>query len=290
MDWKELREISVRSKIQPKTPGQATYVEALKKYTITICSGPAGSGKTFLSALVALQYLQAGKIKKIILTRPLVTCGKGVGFLPGDLSEKVHPYMRPLLDILEEFLGRADLEKKIQAGVIEIVPLDLMRGLTLKESFIICDEAQNADYDQLHMFLTRFGLGAKVVVTGDTTQRDIQGNSLAEVMRALEPVREIAQIKLTHKDVVRHPLIKKNDKALLNGKVGVDLSMESWYKDICPSCKEILWWSNGDESDLTGFDVETIECWNCKTRWDIDGPDLVRSTSKFGDETYPTRV
>lgn len=198
-------------KISPKTLGQLHYVNALKNYDIVICSGPAGSGKTYLAVVHAVNELKNNRIKKIILTRPAVEAGESLGFLPGDLKEKVDPYLRPLYDALDECLGKENTLKLIEKGVIEIAPLAYMRGRTLEDAIIILDEGQNTTISQMKMFLTRLGFHSKMIITGDVTQIDLSNNRKSGLISALEILKDIKSIKccfLTSKDVSRHPLVK----------------------------------------------------------------------------------
>ncbi len=196
--------------IRPKTAGQKRYIEAIKEHDVVFAIGPAGTGKTYLAVAMALSYLQQGKVKRIVLTRPAVEAGEQLGFLPGDLFQKVNPYLRPLYDAIYDMIPAAELDKYIQAGRVEIAPLAFMRGRTLNNAFIILDEAQNTTHTQMKMFLTRLGFGSKAVVTGDITKIDLAGvtSGLVEVPRILAGVPGIAVIYLERADVVRHPLVK----------------------------------------------------------------------------------
>lgn len=196
--------------IRPKTAGQKRYIEAIKENDVVFAIGPAGTGKTYLAVAMALSYLQQGKVKRIILTRPAVEAGEQLGFLPGDLFQKVNPYLRPLYDAIYDMIPASELDKYIQAGRVEIAPLAFMRGRTLNNAFIILDEAQNTTHIQMKMFLTRLGFGSKAVVTGDITQIDLVGvtSGLVEVSRILLGIPGIAIVYLDRADVVRHPLVK----------------------------------------------------------------------------------
>lgn len=196
--------------IRPKTAGQKRYIEAIKENDIVFAIGPAGTGKTYLAVAMALNYLQQGKVKRIILTRPAVEAGEQLGFLPGDIFQKVNPYLRPLYDAIYDMIPASELEKYMQTGRVEIAPLAFMRGRTLNNAFIILDEAQNTTHTQMKMFLTRLGFGSKAVVTGDITQIDLVGvpSGLAEVPRILAGIPGIAIVYLDRADVVRHPLVK----------------------------------------------------------------------------------
>ena len=198
--------------IKCKTVGQKTYVDSIKKNTITLGIGPAGTGKTYLAVCLAVQALKSKQADKIILTRPAVEAGEKLGFLPGDLQTKVDPYLRPLYDALQEMLGLENYTKLLERGSIEIAPLAYMRGRTLSGAFVILDEAQNATREQMKMFLTRLGDGSKMVVTGDITQIDLpdgKSSGLGHAANVLKEVEDIGIIYLTDKDVVRNPLVMK---------------------------------------------------------------------------------
>ena len=207
--------IAVTSKgkqIKCKTVGQKTYVEAIKKSTVTFGVGPAGTGKTYLAVCMAVTAYKSKQVDKIILTRPAVEAGEKLGFLPGDLHEKVDPYLRPLYDALQELLGLETYAKLMERGDIEVAPLAYMRGRTLSNAFIILDEAQNTTREQMKMFLTRLGEGSKAVVTGDVTQMDLpdgKESGLIHATKILDGVEGIAVERLTAKDVVRHPLVMR---------------------------------------------------------------------------------
>lgn len=204
--------LSSRGKsIRPKTTGQKSYVEAIDKNTIVFGIGPAGTGKTYLAMAKAVQALQRKEVSRIILTRPAVEAGERLGFLPGTLSEKIDPYLRPLFDALHEMLDPDSVPKLIATGTIEVAPLAYMRGRTLNDSFIILDEAQNTTGEQMKMFLTRLGFNSKMVVTGDITQIDLPGGAsgLTIASKVLEKVDDVHFAKLTTKDVIRHPLVGK---------------------------------------------------------------------------------
>ncbi|MBN1150751.1 PhoH family protein [candidate division WOR-3 bacterium] len=202
-------------KIFPRSNGQKLYIGEIEKNELTICIGPAGTGKTFLAVAKAVEMMVENKIKKIILTRPAVEAGENLGYLPGDLIEKVQPYLRPLYDSLEMTLSKEKMKKYIDFGIIEVAPLAFMRGRTLNEAFIILDEAQNTTHPQLKMFLTRLGRSSKTVVCGDITQSDlITGKpGLVEIRKLLGNIDGIGIIQLTSKDVVRHRLVKEIIKA-----------------------------------------------------------------------------
>ena len=198
--------------IKAKTVGQKKYAEAIKKNTIVLGVGPAGTGKTFLAVAMAVKALKDKQVSRIILTRPAIEAGEKLGFLPGDLQSKIDPYLRPLYDALYEMLGMETYQRMVEKGIIEIAPLAYMRGRTLDDSFIILDEAQNATPEQMKMFLTRLGFNSKMVVTGDLTQTDLpsgQKSGLASVVKILDGIEDIAIHHLTDRDVVRHHLVQK---------------------------------------------------------------------------------
>jgi phosphate starvation-inducible PhoH-like protein len=202
----------VKAPVTPKTVTQKKYVDAIRAHDITFGIGPAGTGKTYLAVAQALAALRDGKFSRIILTRPAVEAGEALGFLPGDLYEKIMPYLRPLHDALHDMLPPDELQKNTERGVIEIAPLAYMRGRTLNNAFIILDEAQNSTTEQMLMFLTRLGHGSKAVITGDETQIDLPSNKhsgLLEAHRALKDVDGIAIVEFTRRDVVRHPLVQR---------------------------------------------------------------------------------
>ena len=205
-----------KKSVIPRSEQQKKYVRALKEKEIIISAGPAGTGKTFLAVAVALTMLLEKKIERIILSRPAVEAGERLGFLPGDMREKVDPYLRPLYDSLYDLLDYEKIQKKIEVGDIEIAPLAFMRGRTLKNSFAILDEAQNATDTQIKMFLTRIGENSKIVINGDPTQIDLPNKSLSGLNRSkklLGHLKEISIVDFDHKDVVRHPLVSKIVKA-----------------------------------------------------------------------------
>ena len=209
--------ISAKGKpIKPKTLGQKKYVDAIKKNTIVLGVGPAGTGKTYLAVALAVSAFRAKEVNRIILTRPAVEAGEKLGFLPGDLQSKVDPYLRPLYDALFDMLGPENFQKYQERGNIEVAPLAYMRGRTLDDSFIILDEAQNTTPEQMKMFLTRLGFGSKIVVTGDITQIDLpdgKRSGLVDVIRILKNVDDIETIRFSEKDVVRHKLVQDIIKA-----------------------------------------------------------------------------
>lgn len=198
--------------IYPKTLGQKSYYYALKNNDVVFGIGPAGTGKTYLAVIFAVAALKNNEVKKIILTRPAVEAGENLGFLPGDLKEKVDPYLRPLYDALYDMLGVEQTEKLMEKGVIEIAPLAYMRGRTLEDAYVILDEAQNTTDNQMKMFLTRLGFRSKMIVTGDISQIDLPRNTTSGLIRALdilEGVKGISFIHLSAMDVVRHPVVQR---------------------------------------------------------------------------------
>lgn len=197
--------------IKPKTVGQKKYCDLIRKNTITFGVGPAGTGKTYLAVALAVTAFKQKQVQRIILTRPAVEAGEKLGFLPGDLQNKVDPYLRPLYDALFEMLGQESFAKLQERGVIEVAPLAYMRGRTLDDSFIILDEAQNTTREQMKMFLTRLGFNSKMVITGDVTQIDLpeaKKSGLVEALKILKNVEDIGQNLFTEKDVVRHRLVQ----------------------------------------------------------------------------------
>ena len=209
--------ISAKGKpIKPKTLGQKNYIDKIKNNTIVIGVGPTGTGKTYLAVAMAVSAFRAKQVNRIILTRPAVEAGEKLGFLPGDLQQKVDPYLRPLYDALWDMLGAENFQKYQERGNIEVAPLAYMRGRTLDDSFIILDEAQNTTPEQMKMFLTRLGFGSKIVVTGDITQIDLpdgKKSGLVEVIKILKNVDDIETVKFSEKDVVRHKLVQDIIKA-----------------------------------------------------------------------------
>ncbi|HAA89204.1 MAG: Putative AAA+ type ATPase PhoH [Thermoanaerobacterales bacterium 50_218] len=198
--------------IRPQTAGQARYIEAIKKHDLVFAIGPAGTGKTFLAVVMAVRALRNREVSRIVLVRPAVEAGEKLGFLPGDIQEKVDPYLRPLYDGLYNVLGTETTVRYMEKGIIEVAPLAYMRGRTLDDSFVILDEAQNTTPEQMKMFLTRLGFGSKAVVTGDVTQVDLpkdQVSGLVEVQEVLRDVEGVSFQYLTGDDVIRHPLVQK---------------------------------------------------------------------------------
>ena len=205
----EDREQGYRRKIRPQSDGQRRLVEAIEHYHLTIALGPAGTGKTYLAVSAAVAALEAGEVGRIVLTRPAVEAGERLGYLPGDIGDKLAPYLRPLNDALNERLGGRRVKQLMTEGAIEIAPIAYMRGRTLNNAFIVIDEAQNCTYGQIKMMLTRLGWHSTMVVTGDPDQSDLLDglSGLAEIARRLDPIAEIAVVRLGDGDIVRHPLV-----------------------------------------------------------------------------------
>ncbi|WP_317368665.1 PhoH family protein [uncultured Tyzzerella sp.] len=198
--------------VKPKTIGQKNYINTIRKNTIVFGIGPAGTGKTYLAMAMAITAFKNNEVNRIILTRPAIEAGEHLGFLPGDLQQKVDPYLRPLYDALYDIMGVESFQKNMEKGAIEVAPLAYMRGRTLDNAFIILDEAQNTTPEQMKMFLTRIGFGAKAIITGDLTQIDLptgKNSGLIDAIKILDGIEDIGICKLNNKDVVRHPLVQK---------------------------------------------------------------------------------
>jgi phosphate starvation-inducible PhoH-like protein len=203
-------------RVQPRTKGQEDYIEAMRKHDLVFCTGPAGCGKTYLAVAMAVNALRKELVRKIVLVRPAVEAGERLGFLPGDMLAKVNPFLRPLLDAMQEMLDFEQVKRYIEADVVEILPLAFMRGRTLNETFIILDEAQNTTATQMKMFLTRMGEKAKIVVTGDPTQTDLPPQMLSgldDAIRRLNGIEGVTTVELTGRDIVRHRLVREIVKA-----------------------------------------------------------------------------
>lgn len=274
--WQDEREESVfaalaakfNRKLKGKTPNQDLYIKTIEEKIVVIVTGCAGTGKTYLACGAAAKMLKDGKIKKIILTRPLVSCGKGYGFRPGSVFEKVAPVMRPMLDALQEFILPTELNAYIEKQIIEILPLDDMRGCSLPGTFIICDEAQNAEFNQLHMLLTRFGENSKIVITGDDsrTQTDLIShgeNPLREVIKRFSPllVNDIGIVRFTRDDIVRHPLIRWIDERLVEGPPKIVMIK-------CPNCHEHITFDQVAEKEN-----HIVKCCCCGSHIDLVNED-----------------
>ena len=216
--------------VKPKTVGQKKYVEGIRKNTVTFTVGPAGTGKTYLAVALAVRAFKAKEVQRIILTRPAVEAGEKLGFLPGDLQNKVDPYLRPLYDALFDMLGAEAFQRNMERGNIEVAPLAYMRGRTLDDSFIILDEAQNTTHEQMKMFLTRLGYGSKMVITGDITQIDLpdpRRSGLVEAVKVLKNIDDIAICYFSEKDVVRHKLVQDIVKAYEKSKPATESNPNS---------------------------------------------------------------
>lgn len=211
---KETEPISVYSPkgvIEPFTQGQREYIRTMRKNDLTFCTGPAGTGKTYLAVAMAVSMLKKNQIRKIVLARPAVEAGEKLGFLPGDMQAKVNPYLRPLFDSLEDMMDFSQMRKFMEMDVIEVIPLAFMRGRTLNEAIIICDEAQNTSTTQMLMFLTRLGRGSKMIVTGDITQIDLERGQtcgMTDAMETLRHIKGIGSVRLKDADIVRHKLVQ----------------------------------------------------------------------------------
>jgi len=206
-----IRVFSGKKLIEPATRGQLAYIETMIKNDITFCVGPAGTGKTYLAVAVAVSMLKRREIRKIVLARPAVEAGEKLGFLPGDIQAKVNPYLRPLFDALEDMMDFAQMKKFTELDIIEVIPLAFMRGRTLNEAVIICDEAQNTSPMQMLMMLTRLGHGSKMMITGDVTQIDLhsgQKSGMIEAMQTLKKIPGIGTAELMREDIVRHKLVQ----------------------------------------------------------------------------------
>lgn len=198
--------------VKPKTIGQKKYIDTIRKNTIVFGIGPAGTGKTYLAMAMAITAFKNNEVNRIILTRPAIEAGEHLGFLPGDLQQKVDPYLRPLYDALYDIMGVENFQKNMEKGAIEVAPLAYMRGRTLDNAFIILDEAQNTTPEQMKMFLTRIGFGSKAIITGDLTQVDLpigKKSGIIDAVKILDSIEDIGICKLDNKDVVRHPLVQK---------------------------------------------------------------------------------
>jgi phosphate starvation-inducible PhoH-like protein len=218
---KEIIKTFTGKPIYPKTINQKKYLEAIENNALIFGIGPAGTGKTYLAVLSALKKLKDNQIKRIILTRPAVEAGEKLGFLPGDLKEKIDPYLRPLYDAMYEILGVKQSTDFIEKGIIEIAPLAYMRGRTLENAYVILDEAQNTTINQMKLFLTRLGFGSKMIVTGDITQSDLPPQMLSGLVKAADILKDVDDIKILYfdeLDVVRHPLVQTIIKRFENAK------------------------------------------------------------------------
>lgn len=198
--------------LKPKTDNQEDYIRTIAENEIVICDGPAGCGKTHIAVGMACEYLAHGKVAKIVITRPVVEAGKSMGFLPGDLQEKIHPFLVPILEFMYDFFGRVTTEQLIRTSVIDVVPLNFMRGRTFNDSFMILDEAQNATLDEAKLFLTRLGFGSKCIINGDSTQSDLEPyeqKSFETLLSRLNNIEGVGISKLHYQDIIRNPIISK---------------------------------------------------------------------------------
>jgi phosphate starvation-inducible PhoH-like protein len=220
--------------VSPRTEGQAEYIRAIREHDLVFCQGPAGCGKTYLAVAMAINALREERVRKIVLVRPAVAAGEQLGFLPGDLLAKVNPYLRPLLDALDDLLDFDQVRQYMEHDVIEIVPLAFMRGRTLNQTFIILDEAQNTTTTQMQMFLTRMGTGAKIIVNGDTTQVDLPSHlsgGMTDAMQRLANIDGVATVSLTGSDIVRHRLVREIVRAYdRDGKRDLQSGKNPWRK------------------------------------------------------------
>ena len=216
-----LRVAAAGRTILPKTPGQAAYVEAIRNNDLVFAVGPAGTGKTYLAVAAAVEALLNDEIRKIVLVRPAVEAGESLGYLPGDMQAKINPYLRPLLDALYEMIDYDQVKQHMERDTIEVIPLAYMRGRTLNDAFIILDEAQNSTVPQMKMFLTRMGLGSRIVVAGDKTQNDLPPHTrsgLSDAVSRLKNIEGFAEIHLDHRDIVRHRLVQEIVRAYEEGR------------------------------------------------------------------------
>ncbi len=283
--WKDQRDEDVQQRIPivrvtGKTKNHQAYLKAIDTSVVTIVTSRAGTGKSWMACGRAIEMLLAGKVKRIVVTRPMVQCDEELGILPGDVNDKTGPYIQPLMDAFGDFIGAKELAKLCEAGIIETVPLAFMRGRSFKDAFIILDEAQNATYSQLRMFLTRFGLNSKVVINGDISQSDLKIGRcpLLDVIDNFKHQPDFSKKPISivtmgdPADIMRHPFLQWIDEALLSpnkqeSSIHPPISCVSIH---CPSCKETLWFEDR-------LDIEFISCWQCLGTIEIvdeDGNDI----------------
>lgn len=281
--WRELQDESVaevieakRPHVTGKTPNHALYLKALESSTVILVTGPAGTGKTTIACGKAIEMLYAGRVKKLVMSRPLVPCGEDTGFLPGALEEKIAPYMRPMMDAMLRYIDGKELAKLIENEIVEFVPLAFMQGRTFHDAFVILDEAQNASDEQIHMFLTRFGQNAKVVVNGSVKQTNIARvgeNPLIKAINKFEQrtdfhLKPMSVIRLGREDIVRHPFIQWIDETLADDFEKEIASTGQQADDecsiICPNC---------DNSICYDADPDYIKCCVCSSLVDLYGSD-----------------
>ena len=208
----EIKQAQVKPRVKGLTPGQQDYLDTINLSVITLCTGPSGTGKTWIPVVRAVELLNESKFRKIVIARPIIPCGDDLGHLPGDVSEKIEPYMKPIVDILEEFLEAKQLREYIESGVIELCPLAYMRGRTLNNCIMILDEAQNAKWEQIIMFMTRIGDNSKIIISGDEDQKDTDGDAYSQTIAKWNRppyIDGVNVVKLTENDIVRNKLIRK---------------------------------------------------------------------------------
>lgn len=276
--WQELREASVmqRARLSGKTPNHRKYLDAIDKSVVTICVGPAGTGKTWMACGKAAQHLRDGKIDRIILSRPLVECGEKMGFFPGDPNEKAAPFVEQMMDAFADHLDKRELEVFQAQKKLIVIPLALMRGRSLPNSVLILDEAQNATKKQLRMFLTRFGKNSKVIINGDHTQSDLpeiecaEGVPLFNIIERFEgrqsfTSKPISIVRMTKADIVRHPLIQWIDETITGDYQDIEQESQQWETCRCPNCNEQLWFVgfSPDEDDTV------VSCWGCQSTIEV---------------------
>lgn len=276
--WKEAQEDDVLSRIRlknsfkPLNDRQADFIKNMELNKISIAAGSPGTGKTFVAAFYAIQKLKEGKFDKIILCRPAVTCGESQGFLPGDIMEKMLPFFQPMLDIFSEIIGSSELERMVSEEKIELAVLQYMRGSTIKNSFLIADEAQNLTFKQIKMLLTRIGIGSKFILTGDTSQDDLNAsdvNPLEDTIRRIKGHNDIGIVRFFREHIVRDPLIQYIDEKMSarwgvinNGDDSADevvVGNKTWFRINCPKCSSNVWFCEDEHT------VDQVKCWKCES-------------------------